>query len=107
MSIQKTNETEQDSFTLSTKIFIADSNKSKFKELIDELNNLKFVVKHCNDRHTTVKLGIYFKPDILLINLFHGNASTVSVIRELGGVLSDKGSKVIVLTQHYSKQNTQ
>lgn len=97
---------ETNDFSLSTKVLIADSNKSKFKPLMEELEKLRFVIKHTNDRQTLVKTAIDFKPKIIIINLFLGNASSLAAIREIRGALQDS-TKIIVLTQHYSKANIQ
>ncbi len=87
------------------KILIADANKSRFAELVAGLIEGGIDVSHVTEKAEVLPTAISLKPDLIIINLFLNSSNTLGTIRELRSALEAIGTKIIVLTSHYSKDN--
>lgn len=87
------------------RLLLADNSRQKFADVISTLEQSNVEVAYTNDKNKITELAAQFKPDIVVMNLFLGTATTVPIIRELRRVLLKQNSKILVLTTHYSKEN--
>ncbi len=87
------------------RILIIDNNKSRFLEMIKELQTNGVAVEHISDRSVALQVASNLRPHIVLMNLFLNSSSTISLIREMRS--SYPQMRIIVITAHYSKSNIQ
>jgi DNA-binding response OmpR family regulator len=87
------------------RVMVADNSKIKFRELFHAFDESNIEYGFTNDNAKLVDVAVKFKPDIVVINLFLNSSSTLTVIRDLAKALSKQGTKIIVLTAHYSREN--
>ncbi|MBS1983840.1 MAG: response regulator [Bdellovibrionales bacterium] len=91
--------------TYKPRVLIADNSKIKFQPVMNALLESNIEVMFTPERNTIVSTASTFKPDLVLVNLFMDNSSTISVIRDLKKTLEKQAAKILVLTAHYSKDN--
>lgn len=87
------------------RVLIADTSRMKFKDVIASLESSNVEVNFVTTRNEILAASAKFKPDIVLLNLFMDNASTLGTIRDLRKEHEKQGTKILVLTAHYSKEN--
>lgn len=91
--------------SLKPRVLIADNSQIKFQQVIASLQESNVEVRFTNDHNAVTKLATEFVPDLILINLFMATSSTLGVIRDAKKLLEKQGSKILVLTTHYSREN--
>ena len=88
------------------RVLIADNSRQKFAEVIQSLEESAVEVRYIPDRAVLNTTVAEFKPEIIVMNLFMGNASTLTNLREISRMMvSQGGCKIIMITSHYSKEN--
>src|SRR5687768_12404655 len=89
--------------TSPNRIMIVDGNKSRFVELIANLELSGVDVYYTNDRRFIVTGAQKFEPDLIVMNLFLGTGTTLQTLRELRGVL--KKTRFLLVTNQMTKEN--
>lgn len=101
----KTNNPFKTKGPIKRRVLFADSQSAKFHDLIHALTLADIETLFTNDRAKLLSTALEFQPDLIILNLFIGQGTTLPQIRELRQGLEREGTKIVVLTSHQSKEN--
>jgi DNA-binding response OmpR family regulator len=85
------------------RIMVADSNKSRYDTFFEEIEKAGLDVLHTNDREKVVSIALEFVPDVLIVNLFLGAATTLALVAEIKAALPKV--HFVLVTAQMSKAN--
>jgi len=86
-------------------IAIADPSKHRFADLAKLLKESSFRLEFIETKSDYVDQIIKLKPELVIMNLFMNNASTLPAVKEIKTALERVNTKVLVLTGHQSINN--
>jgi DNA-binding response OmpR family regulator len=87
-------------------LLIVDPSKNRFASLVKLLSESNFKVEFLSDKEADpVARIVDIKPDMILMNLFLNNKSTLPYIKDVKNQLKRYNTKIIVLTAHQSLNN--
>jgi DNA-binding response OmpR family regulator len=87
-------------------LLIVDPSKNRFSSLVKLLGESNFKVEFiAGTDENPIKKIVELKPDMILMNLFLNNKSTLPYIRDVKNQLKQYNTKIIVLTAHQSLNN--
>jgi DNA-binding response OmpR family regulator len=103
MAVKQTNPVAPTSGT--RVIAIVDPSRPRFLELSKLLTESSFRLEFIDTKANYVQKVVELKPELVIMNLFMNNSSTLPAVRQIKEALARLNTKVIVITGHQSINN--